>query len=181
MELFLIIGFIALIGGAILIVFLLKGDTKTVISHIFDLYKEMFGEVEIPKYAIRCGYTGIAISNDLKRIALLGCNISKVYNVQDIRGHDIRFIKPDEFIAGKTHGVGVRGSITAAIANLDSSSQASSINRKKRKEAEEESGLFIRVKDVDNPVWQISIYDEYELSRWNEILNQLYEGNLSST
>lgn len=49
------------------------------------------------------------------------------------------------------------------------------LNSNARHQAEQASGLFVRVADVSNPVWHFQSADEALLQQWHEILMQAFE------
>ena len=139
-----------------------------------DFFEDSFGSAA--KYSFLGNGTGIGISDDLKRIGLISFNKSKIYNTDQIRGHKISDVTPGQIRAGHVIGGGMQG----AGANIGYAIRASIENKKLQTEARDESGLFIDVKDIDNPEWHIRMYDRTTQKRWHEILTQLYEGTLST-
>lgn len=111
-----------------------------------------------PKYFYENGRTGIAISSDLQKIALSEGDHQKVYDIEQIRGHKTSLIKPDQ-IFGRHIGM------AAHVHNFTTGIKAI-----------KQSGLFVEVKDIDNPVWRIKMFRRADQQRWHEILCQLYEG-----
>lgn len=104
------------------------------------------------------GKGGIGISQDRKRVALCEKGILKIYDRDQVRSHHCTVVTPGVVVGG-----GMQGSahnIGAAIA------------------AGKETGLFVRVKDIDAPVWRIPIKDDRTQVVWDEILLQWYEGVL---
>jgi hypothetical protein len=135
-------------------------DLKAFMAKMPKPFEDSFGYE--PKYYFLEESLGVGLSNDFKSIALVSRHISKVYNLDQLRGHEISDVKPG--------GVWATGNISVM--------QAAIINSKMKAEAKNESGLFIKVKDIDNPEWYIKM-DSSNQKRWHEILNQLYEGTLS--
>ena len=77
------------------------------------------------------------------------------YQFSDVREWFIQDIK-----ASRIFAVGI-GAGLAAIGQ----------NRRASVNAAEQSGLYIQVKDIDNPEWQIKL-DEKRQKKWFEILRQ---------
>ena len=50
--------------------------------------------------------------------------------------------------------------------------QAIEANARAAKQASANTGLFVLVKDVENPRWRIAMKDEGTQARWMEILRQ---------
>ena len=74
--------------------------------------------------------------------------------------------------AQKTTLYGQRGVLDSLDTALD--------NRKSKKQAYDQGGIFITVADVDRPHWQIKFSNEVELRRSAEILQQFLEGTLQN-
>ena len=109
----------------------------------------------------------------------MAAGLLKIYDINRIRGHKISNVEPGKVRSGELYAPGIRGNIQSASVNIGSAIRDSIENARMLKDSEDESGLFISVKDIDYPVWHIRIYDEYQQNRWHEILSQLYEGTLS--
>jgi Domain of unknown function (DUF4755) len=99
--------------------------------------------------------TGIAINRAAKTLTLLVAGFHKTYPFDAIREWETRKER-----AGQVVAVGVAG-IAAAGANARAARDASA-----------NTGLFVTVKDVDNPKWRIAMKDEAIQARWMEILRQ---------
>jgi hypothetical protein len=102
--------------------------------------------------------SGIAVSTKSRSIVVASNGKARAYSFDDIRSWEMTRID-----GARVHiaGGGMQGAIQQGTANT--------VERIKAMHA---SGLFIRVKDVDHPVWQIHMYKQPMLDRWAEILNQ---------
>lgn len=103
--------------------------------------------------------TAIVLNPTSRRVALAQGSKSKIYDFADIRGWDVRKER-----ASGTVGIGVEGTIAAGSQNIAAS-----------KQADLETGLFMTVRDIDNPVWRISMFEADDRARWSEILRQQLE------
>lgn len=103
------------------------------------------------KYSVYQNNSGIAIRAD-GSIVLSENGVSKSYSADDIREFSTNFT-PVTYAGG----TGLAGTAQQLAQNARSKA---------------ETGLFIMVKDVDQPKWHIKIYSEKELARWMEILRQ---------
>lgn len=100
--------------------------------------------------------TAIVLNPTSRRVALAQGSKSKIYDFADIRGWDAR----KERASGAV-GIGVEGTIAAGSQNIAAS-----------KQADLETGLFVTVRDIHNPVWRISMFEAEDRARWSEILRQ---------
>ena len=64
------------------------------------------------------------------------------------------------------------GGVVVAGAGLQSAMGAAAANNQARAQNRKGSGLFVKVRDIDHPVWQIQFATAKELDRWFEILSQ---------
>lgn len=161
---------------------LFKGISKeksVIIRDINDVFKDILGDV--PKYSWGApGITGIAISNNLKQVALINQSIQKVYGVEQIRGHEIKNVEPGRVSPGITvHRDSIIGDLRGVGEGIGAAIAEPIANAALKREAQNKSGLFVQVKDIDHPVWRITMYNTHDQDRWHEILSQLYEGILS--
>ncbi len=142
------------------IVLIVRYRSKTNSAIVMANFESMLNEKS--KYYFEKGKTGIAISNDLQRIALVEGKRQKVYKVEDLRGHKTSIVEPNQIIGDRigmqAHGYNIGSAIKAA----------------------KESGLFVEVRDINNPVWRIKMLSKEDQQRWHELLSQLYEGTLKS-
>lgn len=99
--------------------------------------------------------TGIAINKAAQTLTLLTGGFHKTYAFTEVREWETRKER-----AGQVVAVGVAG-IAAAGANARATRDAAA-----------NTGLFVTVKDVDNPKWRIAMRDEHAQARWMEILRQ---------
>lgn len=113
---------------------------------------------ERPKHYHFYDSTGIAISRDAKQVALIQYTKKAVYDASLIRGHRMSYVEADRI--------------------YDGSVQAAVVNMKLKSDAAAETGLFVQVKDIENPEWRISMPVKKDQAKWHEILTQFYEGEL---
>lgn len=107
------------------------------------------------KYKHFHGKTGIAIDTDKQEVHLKDRANYKVYKYNDIRTWE-----SNVQTGGQTYG----GGLNVVAANLANARQIT-----------ENTGLFIKVKDIDFPEWKISFpmkSVKNDLNRWTEILRQ---------
>lgn len=97
--------------------------------------------------------SAIAVNEEQRSISLLEEERSKTYDFSDVRSWECRLETP-----GQVFGT--------------SSAQVQSINRQLAYDAQDRSGLFVSVKDVQHAVWHVRIADKPTLDRWHEILTQ---------
>lgn len=100
--------------------------------------------------------TGVAINRAARTLTLRVGEKSKTYPFADIRSWEV--IKET---AGQVFATGVQGSLVALGANVRARNAASAA-----------SGLFVTVKDIDNPKWRVAMGDPATQARWMEILRQ---------
>lgn len=103
------------------------------------------------QYFYTGGGTGIAVSTERKIVKLKDGIKIKEYSFVDMREWKISSLSGGH-VSGGLHSLGY---------NLATNAE----NRKG-------SGLFVYVKDIDNPVWRIAMLNKSEQSRWMEILQQ---------
>ena len=119
--------------------------------------------------------SAIYIYRDLKKIGLVEDINAKVYDIGSVRGHRCSLVDPEVY----TFGMGTFNQGAAGFgAAIGASIRRGRMNEQAKIDAQQKSGLFITVKDVDHPQWRIEMYDMNEQIKWNEILTQLFEGTL---
>jgi hypothetical protein len=100
--------------------------------------------------------SGIAINTTAKTLTMRLGEKWKTYPFSDIR----------EWRASKhTASQVVAGNVTGALAALGPNIRAS-------QDADAATGLFVTVRDIDNPQWRIAMHSEAMQARWMEILRQ---------
>jgi hypothetical protein len=102
--------------------------------------------------------SGIAIDLKSRVLILVSAGNAAVYPFDQVREWEAKRVEACQVVAV---GTGVAGAMQVGGHN------AGAMIRALR-----QSGLFIRVRDVENPVWQIHMYKQPMLNRWFEILNQ---------
>lgn len=100
--------------------------------------------------------TGIAINKQAKTLTLQIKDKWKTYPFTAIREWETRNERAGQIVA-----TGLAGGVAALGAN-----------ERMAREAKQNTGLFVTVKDVDNPKWRIAMKDEQMQARWMEILRQ---------
>ena len=98
------------------------------------------------------GGTGIAIDRPFKLLMLIGPGGHKSYPYADVRGWSARAEK-----AGYVRGNNI---------------QATGAKIRMEMEAKNATGLFVTVRDIDQPEWRVAMKDAATRARWMEILQQ---------
>ena len=109
--------------------------------------------------------TIIVLNPARRRIALSARGEAKVYGYDEVREWSAQ-----KESRGGAVGIGVAGTIAAGSASIAAS-----------KQADLNTGLFLKVRDVDHPLWRISMFEASDRARWAEILRQeLSEGGVAA-
>lgn len=146
--------------GVIIILVLFFSVRSTIIPKVTSS-KNIKGLKTIPEnlsYRYYLDNTGIAFDIENKNIYLICNQIKKTYNVKEIRKFSYYYSDGPQYNGGDLHDFAE--------------------NLKDKKNAYNNSGLFINVADIDHPQWQIKFSNETLLLRYFEILNQFTEGTL---
>lgn len=146
-----------------LVVYGRKAEAASVNKH----YDELLSLAEIPRGKgfdhLEMG-TAIALNREKRKVVLLAGAVAKSYSYEDIRSWDARRGQR----TGSAVGHGVQGTIAAGSVNVASGMQA-----------DRETGLFVTVRDINNPEWRISMFDSATRAKWMEILTQeISEGGI---
>lgn len=104
-----------------------------------------------PKYQLYSNNSGIAITTNGKIIVSTGAK-AKSYDFNAVREWRTSI---------QTQGVVYGGGLQGAMANAAEASRAA-----------QNTGLFLLVKDIEDPEWHIKIRNKKVLSKWYEILHQ---------
>lgn len=108
------------------------------------------------KYKYHYKQSGIGVDTDSRQLHLFSQGLDKIYSFSDVREWKINFSSGGGLVGGGLPSIG------ANIAN--------------DKQNKKETGLFILVRDIENPVWRIEFdYNnntDKELNKWMEILRQ---------
>jgi len=113
--------------------------------------------------------TGYALNVKEKKILILSNGIHYIFGLEKIRGFSSRQEEASQF-----HGyLAAPGLIT-----MGSGLAIMNYNAQKRKQAYENSGIFIKTSDIDAPVLQIKFGSESDMNRSLEILQQFIDGTL---
>lgn len=109
--------------------------------------------------------TGFAVNVEEEKLLLKNGGLEKIYPRSAIRE-----INSDEgsYDINKIYGK------APLISRINCAVQ----NRQNKKEAFDNSGIFIKVADIDHPQWQIKISDAKYGARCLEILSQFLDGTL---
>jgi hypothetical protein len=109
--------------------------------------------------------TVIVLNPERRRMALAVGGDAKVYGYDEVREWSAQ-----KESRGGSVGIGVAGTIAAGSASIAASRQAD-LN----------TGLFVTVRDIDHPLWRISMFEASDRARWSEILRQeLSEGGVAA-
>lgn len=102
--------------------------------------------------------TGIAVDDAKYEIILANATLTKRYSLSDVRSWEIKSVTPGVMTGGSN-----------AAGNLGH-------NLREHANAIAGTGLFIQMKDIDNPEWRIAMLKDDDRKRWFEILNQKING-----
>jgi hypothetical protein len=119
-------------------------------------YNEMVAQAGIDPNSplvFRLGETGIALNPDKKSVTLYNSRAVKTYPYSDIRSWEIVHQQAQQILNG-----GVAYTLGASL--------------RAQSDAKMASGLFVTVRDIENPVWRIAILDQPLQLKWMEILRQ---------
>lgn len=89
-------------------------------------------------------------------VSLMDEESSKTYDFADVRGWECRWERP-----GRAYG--------------SAAAEVRAMNQQMAEDAQDRSGLFFNVKDIDHPMWHIRMGNKPTLDRWQEILRQALE------
>jgi len=161
MEVFLTFAIIAAIGIPI-IRFFMSRVPKTSAEEI-DRYKNTLPEgFGYPYFLDGVGY---AVNVKEKKLLITSGGRRHIYGLESIRGFKYRMDGADQvYLTGK-HGISSH--INTGLKN-----------RSLKKDAFNNSGIFIEVADVDTPILQIKYSSEADMRRSVEILQQFLDGVL---
>lgn len=101
--------------------------------------------------------TGIAVNPEARMVAVMARGGYKAYEFSQVRSWSVREERP----GGAAVGLGLAGVTTAAAHNV-----------RMAREAAANTGLFLLVKDLDNPEWRVAMGDRMMRARWMELLRQ---------
>lgn len=143
-----------------------KDKAKT--DNLKDVVSNLCGG-SMPRFSHFEKVTGIALNESKNEVVLVNeKGVAKSYPYTSIRDWSVK-----EEVAGKAGQMVVTGGgLAGGAQNAGFAMQAASQNAQMRREAEQNTGLFINVKDIDHPKWRISMQQKADRSRWFEILTQ---------
>ena len=101
--------------------------------------------------------TAIAINPKTRKVLLLVGKVAKSYSYEDIRSWSANQGQR----SGGAVGHGLQGVLTAGARNMADANRA-----------DQETGLFVKVRDIEHAEWRISMFDGAARARWVEILQQ---------
>lgn len=109
-------------------------------------------------YSFESNNTGIALSTDRQVVKLKEKKNIKEYAFTDIREWECNLASGGEIVF-------TGGSFSGGMAVLGE-------NRRNKNRNVAASGLFVTVRDIDNPVWRVEMLDKKSQQRWMEIMRQ---------
>jgi len=110
--------------------------------------------------------TGIAINPKAKMVAIMARGGYQAYEYSQVRS----WVVQEERAGAGVVGFGLAGATTAAAHNV-----------RMAREAAANTGLFLVVKDLDNPEWRVAMSDKKTRARWMELLRQeINEGGVAA-
>jgi len=119
----------------------------------FDEFVKKVGPVDVSAYS--CG-SGIAVQLKEQLLSLKEDEKQRTYPFSQVRSWRSTLATPGRVEA-------------RTVAELGA---AAAKNSGMMTRARMDTGIFISVKDIDNPVWHVRLRDQATLNRWHEILNQ---------
>lgn len=144
-----------------------SGSVPQISKGEIENFKETLPK-EFHDYVYCLDRTGIAFDVASNRIFLMQDAQKKIYALSEIREVNYAWQGATQWWS-KGGGL-VKGTVSKINVALD--------NRIERKKAFDESGIFVRVADIDHPQWQIKFSDTQQLQRYFEILQQFLDGVL---
>ena len=143
-----LIGWLAGFGLMVVLLVLARGDSDgSAATKDFGLGA---------KYVHVAGGTGIAVDPYNETIRLRLGKLDQTYPFSDVRGWRTNLATGGDILLP-----GISTAIAVAGANLR-------VARENRKN----TGLFVSVRDIENPEWRIEMPDEKNQKRWMEIMRQ---------
>ena len=143
---------VALVAPFPLVLFFLR----TLINNDKNKFLAEINASGTPKYQLYRNNSGIAVTTNGKIILSTGAR-AKSYDFSSVRQWRTSLQAP-----GMAFGGGLNGAM---------------VNMVEMNRAAQNTGLFLLVKDIEDPEWHIKISDKKVLSKWYEILHQeLNEG-----
>ena len=115
--------------------------------------------------------SGIAVDIKNRVIVVASGGKARAYSFDDVRGWETKRFEAGQIVT-TAGGVGAPAIVAAAADGI----RVAAHNAGAQLRAQMQSGLFVRVRDVENPVWQIHMRQQTLLDRWAEILSQAFGG-----
>ena len=101
--------------------------------------------------------TGIVVNPNERILAMRLDGVTKVYGFEDVRGWEAR----TGARGSRAIGYGLGGTLAAGSQNMAEGARV-----------EQETGFFMTMRDIDHPLWRISMRDSMQRARWDEIMHQ---------
>lgn len=136
-----------LIAPAIVVFTLLMAHIKADKNAFFQKVEKLGPS----KYQDYNNSTGIAVTTNHKLVLLAGQQL-KAYDFRDVRQWRVSL---------QNGGIVLGGGINGAV-----------LNGIEAKRAANNTGLFVSVRDIENPEWHIKFMNKAMLNKWYEILQQ---------
>ena len=154
------------VGFAVPIVINRKNQKGT--SQLENIRKEIAEIVGNSKFIHIENNTVIALNQAKKEVLLGKVGLMKKYPYADIREWTV--VKETAGESVPVYGLGAANVIAAAASQAGSDARAAA-----------NTGLFIKVRDIDLPEWKIEMRNKDDRSRWFEILTQeINEGGVAA-
>lgn len=156
---------LGLVSAGIVVILLIAKPWNLFKPKVKDIRNEIAALAGNAKFVHVENDTAIALNEKSKEVFLVKPSLMKKYTYADIREWTVK-----EQSAGETVGIDFASAVAAAGAN-SRAEQAAMAN----------TGLFIRVKDIDHPEWRVSMFRKDDRNRWFEILTQeINEGGIAA-
>ena len=154
-------GLIAVAIGSTPLIILRKNNRRE-ISRRNGMRDAMLTAAGLPpgtKWEHTEGNTGLAINLESRQLTLVARDLIKTYALTDVRGWTARLVKPGQ---SAVVGGGLAGGVLMGANNIAEGMRA-----------DDATGLFVTVRDIDHPVWRVQMTDEKKQAQWMEILEQV--------
>lgn len=117
--------------------------------------------------------TGIAVNTATRTVRLrykprMKREVVRDYPFESVREVEKVILRGGEVFASHVAGGNVTAAVGASAANAGIALRNARISR----ENAAKCGLFVSVKDIDHPKWQVWFPEEKQMDRWMEILRQ---------
>lgn len=116
--------------------------------------------------------TGIAINRSTRTVRLRHRSRKTGEVVRDYPFDSVREVEKVILRGGEVFASHVGGNVTSAVGASAANAGIALRNAKVSRQNAAKSGLFVSVKDIDHPKWQVWFPEEKQMDRWMEILRQ---------